>query len=300
MRAQTLLLLLVALLLPSCSGQAATAPEPPQPAPTGLSGTLYALCGRGSNFELCSVDMATLSAEKLTDGALASEVGGHGDRVVVSHLEGPGADTISEWRDGALRPLALEDSHGSGPALSPDGLVAWARNEGGDPLRFSVRIWDGLSDRSEAIYEATKHGIGGPAWGADGQLALLHRTSEDSQIVLLRADGETVARMPLPDENETFGPVGWGRHIALFDMVQRSPTEIRFARLLDPEDGTSWQIPGWAPVAWSPDGERLLVRSSTNPRILGIVDGPDYEVGIFLGIASEPLGGGIWLERSVA
>jgi hypothetical protein len=41
---------------------------------------------------------------------------------------------------------------------------------------------------------------------------------------------------------------------------------------LDPDSAARSELPGWFPLAWSPDGKRLVVTDATDRKTLGLVD----------------------------
>ncbi|MGH8998138.1 MAG: hypothetical protein ACRDY7_01960, partial [Acidimicrobiia bacterium] len=55
------------------------------------------------------------------------------------------------------------------------------------------------------------------------------------------------------------------------------------------------ELAGWVPLAWSPDGQRLLVVGPRDFRDLGVVDVADITSVIALGRSPEAIHEVVWL-----
>jgi hypothetical protein len=77
----------------------------------------------------------------------------------------------------------------------------------------------------------------------------------------------------VPDVGNTpWGKSGW-MALAVFADPKKPPNATLF---LNPSsDSGRSQLEGWLPLAWSPDGNRLLVRDSGAGTALGLVEMPD-------------------------
>jgi hypothetical protein len=67
--------------------------------------------------------------------------------------------------------------------------------------------------------------------------------------------------------------------------------------LLDPLRGKRSTVEGWRPLAWSPDGDRLLVKDSATGRKLGVVELADHSSVQEIGRLTGPVFDVDWLPK---
>lgn len=174
------------------------------------------------------------------------------------------------WRSSPLK-ATLRPVPGLGrpfaytPSLLAGGTVLFRDFvEREDKTVYRYRIWNPAKDNTLTLFTSTKPLFGLNA-GPNGSVAmLLDNTATDAAIVTRDASGK----------QRTF-PIGgdgsfmtWGRtYIAATlnapdSQFGSKPTGLV---LLDPATGKQTSVPGWQPIAWTPDGAKLLVRDTSDP-----------------------------------
>ena len=166
-----------------------------------------------------------------------------------------------------------------GPAVAPDCRVAYTQvDRSGPVLVAELKTWDPQRGVGKTLYRV-QPGDGlllGTTWGPNGEVATLRLGPDPDAasgapagkgrppaIIVVRPDGSSSEVDPgTPD------PVGltWGKTaMAIGDGEARTI-------LLDPANGKRSTVEGWRPLAWSPEGDVLLVKDSASGSKLGVVD----------------------------
>ena len=135
-----------------------------------------------------------------------------------------------------------------------------------DPATKNVReLHAGSSDRALGISD----------WGPDGRVAVFEGTqateghpSLATGIVVIAPDG---SKRTVASPVSELGTLQWSasKLMAISDEVNRKTV------FLDVDSGARSELPGWFPLAWSPDGKRLIVTDATSRKALGLVDVAD-------------------------
>lgn len=227
--------------------------------------------------QLSPPELRLLSPTKRVSSVAACD----GNVVVAAAQEEVGfADHLQLLRGDRLVPL---DGIGPVAALAPsaasDCRIAYTYvDRNGPVLVAELRTWDPQRSVGKTLYRV-EPGDGlllGTAWGPNGEVAAL-RLAPDPRatsgappgkgrppaIIVVRPDGSTSEVDP-----GTADPVGltWGNTaMAVGDGEARTI-------LLDPSNGKRSTVDGWRPLAWSPNGDVLLVKDSASGRNLGVVD----------------------------
>ncbi len=327
-------LLIAALLLTTVLGDAQAMRGSADATParlelSGLDGTVHVVCGLGRAIDsFCGMDVAVqplLETTVLAERALVRAMSGWGDWIVVSHLRNPddegggfGVGRLSEWREGRLQEIeGLDDAFDAyRPAVSRDGRLAFLRVESRVPYRTTLRVWDRETHESVVLAEfESPDRLRGIAWSPGGKLAYVHayRPDDSVEAVLYRGERD---RIVILDEELRYerelsvplaGTIRWGRHLAVHTQsVLRTPVPGNL-RLLDPDTGESWSLPGWELVSWSPDDSKLLLRSTSpsgerSRRLFGVAHGPGFRTVVPYGLSTEVMRSitGVWVSQEAS
>jgi hypothetical protein len=198
----------------------------------------------------------------------------------------------------------LGTPRGFAPALKPDDcrLAFTDVDQTGAETVHRLHVWDpktGTDSIVERAAESAPHPAGFD-WGPGGRLAVVLNTGGSpgkpvvsTAMVIVRADG---SRQTLPAPASDLGAVYWGSSSTMaFVRIDAKAT-----LLFDPVAGTSSELAGWWPVAWSPDGRQLLLTDADNQEELAVVAPPDLSSVQRVGTAPVGVYGGVWLPADAA
>lgn len=266
------------------------------PDPT-LSGRFFATAGdRDLDADLYEVTFGPLRLRQLTDGARVTTIGACPSRLVVSAAQEEVGfqDTLQEFRDSSFRSIdGLGMPKGSLPALSPDCRLLYTTVDRSTPARIKqLNLWDPQQRSASTVYEAPALGV--PDWGSEGRLAVVERTPSEAGvasvttgIVVIEPDGSNTT---LPAPAPTLGTMQWGA--SKWMAFDEGATGTLF---FDPKSGETRRLPRWLPLAWSPDGQRLLVVEAGKRRRLGLVQVADLASVREIATAKKSLFEVVWL-----
>lgn len=259
--------------------QAATQADPVEVwnarcADTGVAGRLYASVSL-NRYEavLTEVELCPVRVERLAEPTPLYGIAAGGGVVAVSgghHLEGvyeemglpAGPGRLSLYDDGEVVDLpGLGSPRGGRVTVSRDGVLVFVDLRG-EERRFTR--WDPQTHESETVARGDQ--LGWPAWGPQGRLAITETREDGSTVVaVLGSEGSRVEHdtdlsrvrkvIWWPGDLAVLSPFGTGA-----ECCEPEPPRER-AIIMDLDTGeTIRRLPrGWQGVAWSPDGEALLV-----------------------------------------
>lgn len=217
--------------------------------------------------DLYGIRLAPLSAVRITRDKRVSTVDAAAGRVVVAAADGRvdqlavvGADGTLEPIPGLGRPFAYNPSFVDGRTLMFDDVLIPEREV---QVNRTV-VWDETTQARSVLFQ-TRDNLIGSTPGPDGQVALIRSRKKGESIVIRAASGSTTE---IPIEGD-IGRLDWGpRYIAVgLNNTERSKHADPSAALilLDPLEGRQLQLGASQPIAWTPDGTKLLVRQTGDP-----------------------------------
>jgi hypothetical protein len=268
----------------------ALSPQPPDPA---LAGRFYATAGPGdTEADLYNLRFVPgLVMFTLTNGHRTFGVDGCAEALTIG-VAGPEVNFQDALRrfDGQISPIdGLGDGAGALAAVGSDCRTVFLRlDRSASPPTNHLMLFDPASQSLREIYAPGPGKVLGVSdWGPDGQIAVFEGTAPaDGQptvvtgIVLISENG---SKRTLPPPVSALGTLQWGasRWIAVSD-------ESRGATVfLDPDSGARSELPGWTPLAWSPDGQRLMVTDASERKVLAVVDDSNLGAARVVGRAEK-------------
>lgn len=256
----------------------------PGPKPEGR---FYAIVGgeTSNDNRLYELRFSPADLRLLTDATCVSSVGACDGGVVVAagQPEVGFSDHIQLLRDSRLEPLeSLGLVEGSGPAYSADCRIAYTWvDRSTEPLVEELRVWDPGRKTGHTLYRS-RPGDGplvSPDWGPNGEVAVVRLDprhagqlppgtppGSPAAVLVVRPDGST-REIPLDGDP---GVLAWGK-----SWMAVMEEETQATVFTDPTSGARSILAGWRPVAWSPDGERLIVKDAATRKTLGVVEASD-------------------------
>jgi hypothetical protein len=200
-------------------------------------------------------------------------------------------DTLQTYLDGAVSPiLGLTDPKASAPAVGPDCRLIFDRfDRGTDPPTDHLTMFDPNQRVGRDLYtpgDVTKV-LGIADWGPGGRVAVFEGTAATeghptvaTGIVVIAPDG---TKRTIPSPVSEFGTLQWGasKRIAVSDEANHKTV------FLDPDSDARSELAGWFPLAWSPDGQRLMVTDADTRKTLGLVDAADLTKARVVGHAKK-------------
>jgi hypothetical protein len=263
-----------------------------------LEGRFFAVAGeRSGAADLYELKSGPLRLNRLTTDQRVSAIGGCNTLLVAAaaQVQVGLVDTIQVFRNGSFGPVAgLGMPKGFVPALNPDCGLAFTDIDRSTPdLINRLHVWDPKS-RTDTVLEHAAD-LSGLNWGPGGRLAVVvNQGGSQGQavvsisIVVIAPDGsKKTVSAPAPD----LGGLAWGASRTMAFVRRNAKATLFF----NPDSGARSELAGWFPLAWSPDGQQLLVTDSGNHTELGVVAASD--LGTVRRVWTAPLGvfGGVWL-----
>lgn len=228
--------------------------------------------------------------DRITMNARVTTLDGCKNKVVVSaaQTEVGLTDHIQELQGGKLAPVEkLGLQRGSDPHVSSDCRVLYLRLAEANPeLVNEIVLFDPATGSTKSVARGTT--LASAAWGPSGEILLLKRESAGPVLVIIKPDGSQSTIKP---EHPDVGNPQWGRGgwIAtdIAELRQR-PTGVFF---VNPTTGARAVLDGWLPLAWSPDGQQLLVTDAKTGTTLAVVELPDLTKTRNVGVSEV---GNVW------
>jgi len=265
--------------LSACSGSKGEtiSATPTDPA---LSGRFFSTAGESSaTADLYEGRFASghLLLYRLTSTQRVGGIGGCQSKLTVTNADQTVGltDTVQNFDAGTFSPVAgLTDPKGSVLAVGPDCRIIFARlDRSTDPPTDHLILFDPARGTSQELYTPGPGKVLGAAdFGPGGKIAVIegtiptegHPTVVDG-IVIVGSEGP---KRTIASPISGLGSLQWGlsKWIALSDEANHRTV------FLDAETGNHSELAGWFPLAWSPDGQRLMLTDPATRRTLGLVD----------------------------
>jgi hypothetical protein len=269
--------------------------RPPDPA---LSGRFFATAGESANTDLYEVSFDPVRLYRLTEVGRFGGIGACADSLVVAtaHKEVGFQDTLQQFRDGRLQPVEGLGTPKAGlPELAPDcRLVFTDVDRSGPELVERLLRWEPQTRTTAVLHSAILLGV--PEWGPGGRIAVFEgRVGSDDKppvatgIVVISPDGSRrTIESPVPE----FGVLQWDGSPWMAIGQERKGTVF-----LNPDTAERAELPGWVPLAWSPDAQRLLVADAKERTELGLVEATNLGAVRRLGKAGTAIYDVVWLAH---
>jgi hypothetical protein len=242
------------------------------PAPVGR---FFVKAGPNSlDADLYEFHFSPRAQDRITTKARVSTLDGCDHEVVLSAAQADVGltDHIQTLRDGKLAPVdKLGVQAGSDPHVSPDCRILYLRVAEANPqLVNEIMLFDPSTGATKSVVKGAT--VAAATWGPNGEILVLKREVSGPVLVVMKPNGsETTIKPEQPDVgNPQWGRSGWiATDIA---EPQQPPTGTL---ILNPTTGARSVLNGWLPLAWSPDGQQLLVTEATKGTTLAVVELPD-------------------------
>jgi len=267
-----------------------------KPSDPALSGRFFLTAGPGesqSDLYEALVFSEHVALYQLTKTGRTFGVEGCASSLTVD-VAGPDVDfqdALRRFQDRmAVQIDGLGDVRGALSSVTPDCRVLYQRlDRSTTPPTGHLMVFDPATKGLTELYAARnpQTALGIADWGPDGRLALFEGTAETeghptvtTGIVLISPDG---SKRILPPPVAEFGTLQWGtsKWIALSDEANRKTVFI------DPDSGARTELAGWYPLAWSPDGQHLMVTDAPTRMTLGLVNSTDLTQAKVIGHAKK-------------
>jgi hypothetical protein len=181
----------------------------------------------------------------------------------------------------------LGDGFGSLAAVGPDCRMIFVRlDRSTNPPTDHLMLFDPTRRSVRELYSPGGGKVLGVSdWGPDGRIAAFEGTAPSdghptvpTSIVLISPDG---SKRSLPPPVTALGTLQWGasKWIAISDEVGGKTI------FMDPDSPSRAELPGWIPLSWSPDGQRLMVTDPRERKALAVVESSNLGTARLVGHA---------------
>jgi hypothetical protein len=171
----------------------------------------------------------------------------------------------------------LTDDRGALESVSPDCQLLYLQlDRSTNPPTDHLMTFDpNTKIKRELHVSKPQMALGIADWGPQGRVAVFEGTAETeghpavtTGITLIAADG---SKRTLPPPVGGFGTLQWrtSKWMAISDQANHKTV------FLDPDSGERSELADWFPLAWSPDGQRLMVTDASTRKTLALVDVAD-------------------------
>jgi len=242
------------------------------PAPVGR---FYASAGANSlDADLYEFRFSPPGQERLTTKARVTTLDACKDKVVISAAQNEVGltDHIQELQGRTLAPIEkLGVQRGSDPHVFADCRILYLRLVEANPeLINEIVLFDPSSGATKSVVKGAT--VASASWGPNGEILVLKREATGPVLVIIKPDGSQTTINPVQPD---VGNLQWGRGGWIATDIaqpQQPPTGTLF---VNPTTGARSVLEGWLPLAWSPDGQQLLVSEAAKGTTLAVVELPD-------------------------
>ena len=161
---------------------------------------------------------------------------------------------------------------GSDPHVSPDCRILYLRVAEANPqLVNEIMLFDPSTGAMKSITKGAT--VAAATWGPNGEILVLKREASGPALVVMQPNGSVTTIKP---EQPDVGNPQWGRSGWIATDIAEPQQPPTGTLILNPTTGARSVLKGWLPLAWSPDGQQLLVTEATHGTMLAIVELPDF------------------------
>lgn len=255
-----------AVALTACGGGDGTTVAGPIEAHGGIHPAQFDVYAIGStlddprNADVYGITLNPLRAYRVTTQKRISYVSANADMVVVAAAD-QGVDMLGRLDpDGQILDIpGLGRPHAFSPAIQPDGTIRYDDAEGEGAKNARYLSWNPGTKKSRVLFREASSVLSSVVAGPGGAFAYTESIRDAiNKLVVVRESGKARSFATA----DTTGFNYWGKTLI---AVMVLPPNDGFAPaiatiLIDPASDRTTEVPGWSPIAWSPDGTRLLVQ----------------------------------------
>ncbi len=248
-------------------------------APALQSFDIYAIGSDAGNVlfaDVYGITLNPLRAHRITTGERISALSADPDTVVVAAADEQIDKLAMVAEGGNLVPVpGLGRPHAFSPEIQPDGTIRYEDGGPEDDEKILARYlsYDPASRRTKVLYKTSDDTFNvGSAVPGGRFLQVVHNESGNDRLIFVGRDGSRRSYTIAP---RITGPQV-GRKLVAIGVFSSPDVDAPKTDtvLLDLKSGSKQTVEGWAPLAWSPDGTRLLVVRTADTAL------PDAELAV--------------------
>lgn len=270
------LALALSLATAACGENADAGGGPAVDAPPLHSFDVYAIGSADGNIleaDLYGISLNPLRAHRVTEGKRISWISADSDTVVVA----AGDQQIDKLgyiqEDGQIGPIpGLGRPAAYSPVIQPDGTIRYEDDGPGDDVITRYMSYDPDTSRTTVLFRTTRD-MNLVGTSPEGRfLEVIHNDAGPDAVALVSKSGD---RRVFTVGKRIEGPIPGKDLIAIGSLGSPDPNAPATATIiLDPTNGKTRSVDGWAPLTWTPDGTKLLVVRAGETRL------PDAELAV--------------------
>lgn len=255
--------MLAALVLGGCGEDASPGAPGSAATPALHSFDLYAMGNAEGNIlfaDLYGITFNPLTVHQITTDKRISTLSASRDTIAVAAGDEQIDKLALVQEGGVLLPLpGLGRPHAFSPEIRPNGRIRFDDSGPEDDKEIwgRYREYDPQTQRTRTLFESAREI--NPAGAVPGGLflELIHRDDANDQVAVVQRDGERQTYTIAP---RIGGAVIGARYVAVGVYPSGDPAaEPTDTVLLNLSTAKTVRVAGWSALAWSPDGNRLLV-----------------------------------------
>lgn len=237
---------------------------------------IYAIGAADGNIleaDLYGISLGPLRAHRVTTGKRISWISASDEALVVA----AGDQQIDKLgyvlENGQIGPIpGLGRPAGYSPTIQPDGTIRYEDDGPGDTVITRYVSYDPKTSKTTVLLR-TKKDMNLVGTSPEGRfLEVVHDDTGPDLVALVSKAGD---RRVFTVGERIEGPIPGKRLIAIGSLGSSDPYAPATATIiLDPRNGGTKSIEGWAPLSWTPDGTKLLVVRAGETRL------PDAELAV--------------------
>jgi len=219
-----------------------------------------------------------LRAYRLTTGKNIDDFSVSGTTVLVAAADEQ-VDKLGQLGPGGqILPIpGIGRPHAFGPEIRPNGSIRYEDDKGSGKNDERFVEFNPRTGKTTVLYTGDGNEVGAFTTGPAGRLFYYNQGRTTHGQVVVIGPGKSTHTYRIATNIGT--PAVGKRLIAVaVDAVDQLYTATGVV-LLDPATGKQTPVDGWSPVAWSPDGTKLLVErtgaAAKAPSELGLLDPAD-------------------------